>query len=126
MSLGKNLKRDKLIPDRKIISSGKQQKSKQVTVKAKNQNNVTVLLEGKLTLDHLDQVRKILIDCVRKFEKFQINLKNVANIDLACIQLLYALRKSVGEKNKTVTFSLKLSEELNTMLMHAGFDELGH
>ncbi|MCH8319315.1 MAG: STAS domain-containing protein [Bacteroidetes bacterium] len=120
------MKRDKLIPDRKIISSGKQQKSKQVTVKAKNRNNVTVLLEGELTLDHLDQVRKILIDCVRKFEIFQINLKNVANIDLACIQLLYALRKSVGEKNKTVTFSLKLSEELNTMLMHAGFDELGH
>lgn len=84
----------------------------------------TIVLTGALTLDEIPSIKYLMIQNLDKYHLFNIIIKDVENIDLGAVQLLYSFKWTVERKSKGVSFNLSLSDEHVTLLEHSGFTDL--
>lgn len=99
----------------------------QVTVTAQEKGKTktaNVLLEGELILRHLQQAADEIKRAVSTSDNICVELKNIANIDLACVQLLISARQTAIASQKKFTCQIELPEETKNMLAHAGLAQL--
>ena len=80
----------------------------------------TISLEGELTLHNIETIWDRLREEVLKNNKLIIELRNVENMDLSCLQLL----SSIQRFNSNVKVKMNLSDQLETLLLRGGFSAL--
>lgn len=87
------------------------------------QGQITKLeMGGLLVLENAEYLKNELIAAVDKFSnKVTIEVKNVQEIDLACIQLILALIRFLDDHHVSYQFSWRLSEEHQSLLENVGF-----
>lgn len=85
---------------------------------------VKVILQGELSLPNTSKIQEKIIPLIEKFDVFEINLKNVNNIDLSCLQLLYALKITLEEYNKSLYFNSEIPEPIKMLIEVSDFYEV--
>ena len=98
-----------------------------INIKPQGKNkdkNALVELEGELVLGNLDDIRKEIMETIKQYNRLQIEVRNVKAIDLTCIQLLFAIRKTLQNQGKQASFHIETPEDQTLILNHAGFIQL--
>jgi anti-anti-sigma regulatory factor len=84
----------------------------------------TLYVDDELSFINASEIQEDILKHV-KDDFDQLNIQaSLVHLDLTGIQLLYAIKKTCETFNKEVTFSLKMNEELKTLISRAGFKEL--
>lgn len=80
---------------------------------------------GQLTIVSIKKVTEsVKSQLSNKPEKVVILADNVENIDITFIQLLKAIKNSGSKNGFDVTYSLRLSDDLSSLVRNAGFEKL--
>ncbi len=97
----------------------------QVDIKTKNKINkekkADVLLQKELSINNAEEIKKKLMSALNKHKNINVTLKNIENLDLAGIQLLYSCSRTCRKLNKKVTFNIELPEDIETIVENSGF-----
>ncbi len=72
---------------------------------AKKDDGHMVSISGALTIESASELRKILVNSISKAGHVVLEIGNVTEMDLSCLQLFYAAHKRAKETGKG--FSLK-------------------
>jgi ABC-type transporter Mla MlaB component len=103
----------------------KKQKQDMNTQKPRTRaGNGNVFLEGDLTITQAQKITNDLNNALGKYDDLKVTVQNVTLLDLACIQLLYAFRKTCAQQNKKVLLDIKLNPDLELLLTKCGFNLL--
>ena len=86
--------------------------------KSKKENKVTFTVDGSLSLPNIASIYSELSKSSIGFENVLIQGKDISDIDLSFVQLVYSL-----EKSKKVELDLDLNEEQISILNIAGIKE---
>jgi ABC-type transporter Mla MlaB component len=100
-----------------------------ITIQPNNKNDMksaTVFLEGNLLLSNASEVKNEISYAVSKFEHLELVLKNIENIDLSFIQLLYAFRKASLQLDRTISIDLELPADIKALIDNSGFNDLSN
>jgi ABC-type transporter Mla MlaB component len=84
-------------------------------------NKRTLNLYDELTVQNADEFRTILNESLEAADILTINTEYVTEIDLSCLQLLYAAHKSAVYREKTVTLDHGPSRVVEDALLQAGY-----
>lgn len=97
-----------------------------INIKSQGKKDKTALveLEGELVLGNLDEIKNVIIETIKQYNQLQIEVKNVKAIDLTCIQLLYAINKTLQKSGKQASFHIESTENHTLILNNAGFTQL--
>ncbi len=90
--------------------------------KGKPENDVILLLQGDLVLDHVQKVKDFFLENLAKYTTFTIKVNDVDNIDLGVIQLIQRFLWDALALEKKAAISLKLTDEQKALLSKAGFE----
>jgi len=90
----------------------------------KDVKNGTILFEGELTYNEVDEIKKKITPTIQKYDELNIQLRNIENLDLTCIQLLFAFQKSFRALNKKLTFDIELPNDIKALIEHSGFSQI--
>lgn len=97
-------------------------KSEHVPGTTANQENLVI--QGRLTIENIQDIKTKLQEAVANFQNIQIYVEQVEAIDLTFLQLLYSLKRSFSETSKNISFNLMLSDENKTLLRQSGLESL--
>ncbi len=92
--------------------------------KKKGENLVNIVLENELTIFSVESMKDMIIEAVMKYDQIGFALKNVNNIDLTFIQLLYSIKKSAKKLNKKVSFDIELSDDMKSLLNNSDLSKV--
>jgi ABC-type transporter Mla MlaB component len=85
-----------------------------------NAKSVNIILEGELVLKNLHDLATEVKGIIRQYDEITIELKNIINLDLACIQLLLSAKQTAVSQQKRITCKVELPVELNKVMEHSG------
>ena len=86
---------------------------------------LNIEFSGQLTIVSIKKVTEsVKSQLSNKPEKVVILAYNVENIDITFIQLLKAIKNSGSKNGFDVTYSLRLSDDLSSLVRNAGFEKL--
>ncbi len=102
----------------------KNQNMQIIASKKKGSKSVTIHLENELTIFSIEGMKDQIIDTVNKFEDIKIELKNVNNMDLTFVQLLYSIKITAEEQDKKVTFNADISEDIKTLFENSDLSKI--
>jgi anti-anti-sigma factor len=96
---------------------------KDITIKVKehgkkDDKTVEVIIEGEFTIGYAEKVRDKLLSLIEQYDRIEVRVQNLENIDLSAIQILISLRKSLPAGKIKLTLLLK--DDLKPILEHAG------
>lgn len=80
-----------------------------------------VELSGNLTQSIIPEITNYFVDIVNKNDNIDVKVNNITGIDLAFIQVLHSLKKTVNELSKHIIFEIKLTDDVKSIVNDAGF-----
>ncbi len=87
-------------------------------------NTAIITLEEDLSINNTENNQiETIKKTVNENNNIRIVLKNVEDIDLTVIQLLYSIKKTCEKEDKKLEFDIKLPQKLDTLLKNTGFDK---
>jgi len=87
--------------------------------KKKGEKKTTIILEKELTIFSIEKIKDQIIDTYKSNEEIHFKLKDINNMDLTFIQLLFSLKQSAIKNKKIVTVESELSEDILSLLKNA-------
>ncbi|HNS14720.1 MAG TPA: STAS domain-containing protein [Syntrophorhabdaceae bacterium] len=81
-----------------------------------------ITFRGDLTIQSAGQVRRVLREALDSCQTIKISLKDIESIDLSCIQIFCAARKTAFKADKRLTLDAALPEAAALAIEQAGFD----
>ncbi len=87
-------------------------------------NEITLTLDGDLTLNHAEELRTFLIKAIIDSNRIFVQLGDVADVDLSCLQLLCSAHRSAARMNRHVSFSGKWPDRFKQAVRDAGYTRL--
>ena len=91
--------------------------------KAKGKS-VDVIFKEELTIYFIEKIKEDFIKTFTKYDNIKIILKDVINIDLSFLQFIYSLQKSAKKNNKTLSFDIKISKEIQLLINNSGLEKI--
>jgi ABC-type transporter Mla MlaB component len=91
-------------------------------VHTKRDGGIDLVFSGQLTINNIEKITAEIKTILEKPTAINIQVKEVENMDLTFVQLIYSIINSGKKDNFKVTLSLSLSEELKSLVANAGFD----
>jgi ABC-type transporter Mla MlaB component len=82
-----------------------------------------LFLEGDLGINYIDKIKTKIESISIESNEIEIELKKIESFDLSTVQLVYSLKKSLGEKGNTVKIISDMPEDIIPILKNAGFNE---
>ncbi len=79
---------------------------------------------GQLTINSIEKISEKIKDQIKEVSKVSIDVKEVDNIDLTFIQLIYSIKNSGKKNGYQVAISMELPEDLKSLIINAGFGKL--
>lgn len=83
-----------------------------------------LLIKNELTINNISEVKQEIAPLISNYEHFSLSLREIENIDLSAVQLLYSLRQTLEKKGKGIELDLQLPDELRSIVENAGFKDL--
>ncbi len=84
----------------------------------------TITLSGQLTINSITKLVAEMKDLLQNTSNVNIQVKEVENMDLTFIQMLFAIKNSGKKENYKIKVNMDLSEELTLLISNAGFHEI--
>ncbi len=78
-------------------------------------------LSGELTIQGASDLRELFIETLNKTDELVVDLSEVEEFDLACLQLCFSLSKTAVALNKSVTFSDNGNRRVQNLINTSGF-----
>jgi len=78
-------------------------------------------LEGKLGLQDVAQVHQLLSDAMNAFKAVEIDLRDLAEVDISIVQLVVAARRSAEQFGQSLSLVTKSGSAFGATLVKAGF-----
>lgn len=95
-----------------------------VPSKKKGEKKVKITFKNDLTIFSIESIKDQFIGAVQKNDVIQLELKDVKNIDLTFIQLIYSLKISSASLKKEVSVSANLSEDIKSLFSNSGISKI--
>ncbi|GAH69845.1 unnamed protein product [marine sediment metagenome] len=92
--------------------------------KKKDGGKATLILNGDLSYKNSDSIKKEIISVVEQYNNIELQLENVEELDITCIQIFYSLKNTFSKAGKKITFKTSLPENLKAIIMNSGFNEI--
>ena len=87
-----------------------------------NKGELDIILSGQLTIVSIKKITEsVKAQLNNKPKKVSITVNDVENIDLTFVQLLQSIKNSGVKNGFEVEDSLKLPEDLSSLIKNAGF-----
>lgn len=83
----------------------------------------TLSIDEELSFINASSILGDIQSHMHEFDQLNIQA-SLAHIDLTGIQILYSIKKSCNQNQKTVLFNIKMNEELTQLILRSGFKEL--
>jgi anti-anti-sigma regulatory factor len=93
-------------------------------ITAEDKQSACINIGGDLSLKGVTELKSKLIEIKNLYNKVEINVSEVTNIDLSVIQLFVSLKTTFYTSNKALKLNFKLSPEQEKLLNIGGFEEL--
>ncbi|MBF0545021.1 MAG: STAS domain-containing protein [Candidatus Riflebacteria bacterium] len=77
---------------------------------------------GELVLSQANEIKKILLEALGKYENLVIDLSQVSALDVSFLQLLCSMHKSAIKAGKIVKLDSKMSQIVREVISLAGFE----
>lgn len=90
--------------------------------KGKEQGPVQLILQGDLSIETAADVKKQLLENLKKHKSFSIKVSSVDTLDLTFIQLLQRFVWDAQLQNKPVDVSFSLPNDIKLLIENAGFE----
>jgi ABC-type transporter Mla MlaB component len=90
----------------------------------KNNGELTIVFSGQLTISSVKKITESLKANIENPEKVLISVKDVENLDLTFVQLIQSIKNSGKKNGYEVSVSMKLPEDLSSLLVNGGFGNL--
>ncbi len=82
---------------------------------------IDITLSGQLTINSIVKILAEMKELLKNASNVNIHVKEVENIDLTFIQLLFAIKNSGKKENYKINVNMELPDELNLLVNNAGF-----
>ncbi|MCK5169816.1 MAG: hypothetical protein KAQ75_08050 [Bacteroidales bacterium] len=92
--------------------------------KKKGESSVSIILENELTIFSVESMKDKIIDAVMKYDHIGFELKNVGNMDLTFVQLIYSVKKTAETLNKKVSFDVELSDDIKSLFNNSDLSKV--
>jgi len=92
--------------------------------KKKGENMASIILENELTIFSIESMKDKIIEAVMKYDHVEFALKNINNVDLTFIQLLYSVKKTAEALNKKVSFDVELPDDIKSLLNNSDLSKV--
>jgi ABC-type transporter Mla MlaB component len=90
----------------------------------RDKKSACITIGGDLSLKGAGVLKNKLLEVRDQYNKVEMNISDVVNIDLAAIQLLLSFKRTFGKENKRLEMNFSLSTELESLVIRSGFEEL--
>jgi anti-anti-sigma factor len=80
-----------------------------------------ITIEGELTISSADELKKVLMDALSVNDQIRLNLEQITEIDLSCLQLLCSAHRTSIKMQKSLTRTDTCPESLKNIAERAGF-----
>lgn len=90
----------------------------------KKEPSASITLEGNLTIQNAAAIQEKLVAIKDDFQKIDLAIKNVTDIDLTVIQLISSYWNTLTKNNHLINVDFEVSGESETLLQNSGFQEL--
>ena len=87
-----------------------------IQYKTVGDKGVKVNIEGELSLVTINEIHQKLKEINEKYSELEIVIDKVSKIDLAFLQVLYALKESCAK----FTFTMNLDDDSNDLINNSG------
>ncbi len=87
----------------------------------KTGNTVTVKMGGPLTIEHVAELKTFMSNVSGEAEEILVDLDDVTDIDLSCIQLLCSANLSFDKTRKRLTRKSAQTKVITRALSEAGY-----
>ncbi|MCP4311681.1 MAG: hypothetical protein GY790_10495 [Bacteroidetes bacterium] len=84
----------------------------------------TIVLGGDLSIRNAVAIQKKLNAVKYTGDVISIQLKNVENLDITIVQMVYSLTNTLAGQDKIFEINSELPEDLEKVLANAGFREM--
>ncbi len=81
-------------------------------------------LKGELSIQHIHEIKKELETAIKDMDNIKFLVYDASIIDLTVLQYLLSLKKSEKALNKSFKISFELNDDLQELLIHAGFKNI--
>lgn len=92
--------------------------------KSKTENGLKkniITVEGDLALQNSAELKEKLWQTLKSNDIIHLQAKNVTDIDITFLQLVYSLRKTAATMNKTITLDIELPQKVFDLIERLGF-----
>ncbi|MCX5814471.1 MAG: STAS domain-containing protein [Proteobacteria bacterium] len=83
-------------------------------------NGKHVRLVGAMTIECALEAKSLLLELLANRDYLSLNIEEVSEADLSCLQLLCALHKSAMQAGKIVTLNYSRASVITEILLQAG------
>jgi anti-anti-sigma regulatory factor len=80
-----------------------------------------IVLGGELTIGHAQELKTSLKEAVDGYNSVVVQLGDITDIDLSCLQLLCSAHKSAIKQKKTFAFGEHVPDTFSQVFADAGF-----
>lgn len=80
-----------------------------------------ISLKGSLLVDRAKEIKETLSRALQESDAVLVDLSSAADIDLACVQTLYAAKRTAEKKGIKFSFTLSIPEHVMKKLTKSGF-----
>jgi anti-anti-sigma regulatory factor len=78
-------------------------------------------MKGEVTLQDIVETKKVILDSLCAASSVVLDLREVSDIDLPCLQLLCSAHRTSVKLGKSITFSGELSDSFMAVVEKAGY-----
>jgi ABC-type transporter Mla MlaB component len=84
-------------------------------------NTGRLILEGDLTIQHVTDLRGVLLEALQKVEQLTLDMSGVTDIDVSCLQLLCSAHRTYLGSGKTIEINTENRAVVNKVMQAAGY-----
>jgi anti-anti-sigma factor len=88
----------------------------------KEDKTAEIFIEGEFSIGFAERVKDKLLEVLEQYDRIDIKVQNLENLDLSAIQLLVSIKKSLPADKVRLTIVLR--EDLKPIIEHAGLHDI--
>jgi anti-anti-sigma factor len=93
----------------------------QQMIKADAPETKVITLNGKMTIQYAEEIKKVLQEALANNDRLQLDLEGVSEVDLTGLQLICAAHISAIRLEKQFIVNFSVNEPIKTIVQDAGF-----
>jgi anti-anti-sigma regulatory factor len=95
-----------------------------VPSKIKGEKKINITLRNELTIYSIEGLKDKIVDAIKDYDQIIFDIKDVKNMDLSFVQLLYSVKITADTLNKKVSFNVNLSDDIKTLFTNSDLSKV--